>query len=620
MTYDDSILDPIVSSVESWAVPPTGLSGGNEVPYASLACDPASEAASVRLEDDAGIGEITMSCASTNTTLELSYSGTLVQVRFRCESAGSAAIDLTAVGETFIMDSQFTTRNDHQHGAVIGCALGEGVSAPEPPRSAPPQTATGTVPSKTPLPADEDLSPLLPIPGGREGLADVPVVTDEGKARQAGLFMFMASPEFNTGLMGKLSANVAILVDELNPLGKRLIIARVPDEELDAVVLGLAGQDGVLAGPDKAYVGRTASNDPYWSNQENAGLSLLNLHPAWSISTGVSSVRVAVVDTGVNVIPELANRVVAGYNAFNPLLSTADELGHGTMVASVIAARKDNNVGIAGVAPNARIVPVEACDLDPNDPTKVRCLQTVIVTALNWLVGEALEGRLEVVNLSLWDLSGGTIDQVLSDLDQLGVITVAASGNAGNAQVSYPARNQHVVAVGGVYPNGPRHIDSNYGSDLDVVAPYQNWAMNHNNAPIYFQGTSASAAVISGLAALFKSAHFVETSTRSNFMSAISENGATWNSQTGYGVPDAYEIVGEKTFLCVRYDIRRNYQIDVADAQTISFRYGSVRGDALYHERFDLQSFSGTQPPDGDIDAGDLQKVFGRIWLTCKAP
>ena len=372
-------------------------------------------------------------------------------------------------------------------------------------------------------------------------------------------------------------------------------------------------------------------NDPSWTGQLNAGINLLNLPAAWDVSQGRASVQVAVLDEGVNSVQELAGRVDPGINftGVGSPSDTSDEGGHGTMVGTIIAATINNGVGIAGVAPLVHIVPVKMCTNSLlND-----CTPAGLSQGLEWVATSVINGSaIRVVNISLgFDSPDSNSQYWLSVLDSLGVIVVASSGNNGDASdpsVRFPANDPLVVAVGGVLANGQRRDFSSYGPELDLAAPAQTYAVNNTGASEYFEGTSASAPFISGLAALFKSTQPQYYGTfgrsradtgpnrRTDFVNAarVNADGTTrgWSQDVGYGVPNAWATIYARA--CSRYDFNGDAEIDVSDDQAEAGHYGHVVGDPEYNVNYDLHP---SLTPDGDVDIQDLQRVFGWNGFTC---
>src|SRR5207248_1570267 len=105
----------------------------------------------------------------------------------------------------------------------------------------------------------------------------------------------------------------------------------------------------------------TTPNDTLWPDQW--GLRQLGLPVAWDLTRGASSVVVAVIDTGIDGNhPDLRGAVLRGLDVMNGGTDTADDEGHGTAVAGIIAARTDNHAGQAGVCWNCALLPIKALD------------------------------------------------------------------------------------------------------------------------------------------------------------------------------------------------------------------------------------------------------------------
>ena len=104
------------------------------------------------------------------------------------------------------------------------------------------------------------------------------------------------------------------------------------------------------------------SADLFWAGQ------MLHLPETWNITTGSPTVRVGIIDSGVDAShPDLANRINRSLSAsfVHGVSALVDTLGHGTHVASIIGAQGNNGIGIAGVAWNVEIVSLRV--LDDND-------------------------------------------------------------------------------------------------------------------------------------------------------------------------------------------------------------------------------------------------------------
>jgi subtilisin family serine protease len=197
-------------------------------------------------------------------------------------------------------------------------------------------------------------------------------------------------------------------------------------------------------------------------------------------------VRVAVVDSGVQADhPDLAGQVAERMNLL-PERADAPEL-HGTAVAGIIAARADNRLGIAGVAPLARLVALRACWQVALADT--RCNSLSLALALS----AAVDRSVDVLNLSL----GGPPDRLVQRLieaAQARGITVVAARNGALAGGGFPAALPGVVAVGDRPSPTPPAGLSAPGADVLTTLPTSRWGL--------VSGSSYAAAHVSGLVAL----------------------------------------------------------------------------------------------------------------------
>ena len=201
---------------------------------------------------------------------------------------------------------------------------------------------------------------------------------------------------------------------------------------------------------------------------------------AWQYSTGAGQV-VAVLDQGVDTShPDLAAAIVPGASCFadgcTAVVQTAPDqrADHGTHVAGVIAATTNNGIGVAGMSPGARIMPVQVLPPDTSvcDDDPLLCSTLRLARGIDW----AVDNGADVINMSLGTM-GGPSDPVLevtvAHAHYLQVALVAAAGNWGpdSNWISYPAAYPDVVGVGNVDSAKEIASSSSLGSWVDVVAP-----------------------------------------------------------------------------------------------------------------------------------------------------
>ncbi len=204
-------------------------------------------------------------------------------------------------------------------------------------------------------------------------------------------------------------------------------------------------------------------NDPLFDSQY--ALKNLKVADAWKITTGSPNVIVAVIDTGVDVNhPDLKGRLVKGYDFVNDDDTTEDFVGHGTFVASLIAATGDDKNGIIGLAPNVKIMPLKVLSRSGGGDS------TAIAKAIRY----ATDNGAKVINLSLGSpYPSRLIRQATDYAIGKGVVVVAAAGNDGSRgnPVEYPASFPDVISVGATGPTDKIASFSTHNSGVNVAAP-----------------------------------------------------------------------------------------------------------------------------------------------------
>jgi thermitase len=216
---------------------------------------------------------------------------------------------------------------------------------------------------------------------------------------------------------------------------------------------------------------------------ERWGVSKIEAPQAWQITRGDQSIIVAVLDTGINRDNrDLADRVVAEVNFTSS--PTSDDLhGHGTHMAGTIAA----------IAPECRLMNVKVAD----DAGK--CEPSVVATGIIWAVDQGAR----VINLSLSILGSSDLERAVDYAWSHGAVLVAAAGNKGTSEPSYPAYYDNCLAVAGTNEDNNLALLSSYGDWVDVAAPGFNIYSELPGAEYgYKTGTSAAGAHVSGVAAL----------------------------------------------------------------------------------------------------------------------
>ncbi|AZZ36620.1 serine protease [Bdellovibrio sp. qaytius] len=234
------------------------------------------------------------------------------------------------------------------------------------------------------------------------------------------------------------------------------------------------------------------------------GIMAVHAGEAWDNAKAGAKARILVLDTGIDKNhPALKNNFEQGRNFFQSFDGPnpddfADKEGHGTHCSGTIAGAYNEATGFTGVAPLAKLLMGRVCG-------DLGCSNVAVAQGINW----GVEQKVDVISMSLGGPATSTAERkAVENAEKAGVVVVAASGNGGNAAVSFPAALPNVIAVGAIDSSITKTSFSQWGPELDIVAP---GAAVVSSVP---QGTgrdSNTQITVAGVSTVVKSAAFSGT-------------------------------------------------------------------------------------------------------------
>ena len=318
------------------------------------------------------------------------------------------------------------------------------------------------------------------------------------------------------------SAVAGVEVEPLSTKSGDRLVLKLADKVSLVDARGIAARllttPGVLdAEPDVMVTPAYQPNDPLYPYQwhylgppQYPGGA--NLPPAWDLASG-AGVVVAVLDSGITSHPDLAGQTWSGYDFFADDADPADPDGtcswHGGHVAGTIAAATNNGLGVAGVAREAKLLPVRIVG---NLVGSCGGYLSDLIDGLRWSVGLSVAGAPDnlyparVLNLSL-GAAGSCSTSLQAAINEAvaagAVVTVAAGNHASDASGSLLASCNNVVVVGASDKIPDRASFSNYGTLVDLSAPGVGILSTYGaDSYSYYSGTSMAAPHVAGTAAL----------------------------------------------------------------------------------------------------------------------
>ena len=284
------------------------------------------------------------------------------------------------------------------------------------------------------------------------------------------------------------------------------------------VLIALASSGALAAAPNDQFYPLS------WHHQ------MIGSEGAWEISPGSKTVIVAVIDTGIDPNhPDLVGHLVPGWNFVDNSADTSPIGYHGTTVAGVIAATRNNGIGVAGLA-DVSIMPIITSD----SPTSITDLDAVIG------IHYAADHGAKVINISAGLLQGPRLGEAAQYAWDKGAIVVVATNNK-NVYGNHDVWDE-VITVSASGRDDTRY-SSEYGDFLDLLAPGQDiyttyWEPSGEHQYAIGQGSSYAAPMVSAAAALAWSINPDLTNAQVRdilFSTAVDLGDPGWDELTGWG-------------------------------------------------------------------------------------
>ncbi|MBK1896753.1 S8 family serine peptidase [Chryseobacterium paridis] len=344
--------------------------------------------------------------------------------------------------------------------------------------------------------------------------------------------------------------------DQFMPLWYTLkITKRTPVNTLQAANSLYETGSFASSQPDFMSDDLQCTNDPMFGSLW--GMPAINACQAWTLSQG-DGVTVAVLDVGIEKTHGDLSANIHPLSYDTESNSSPSQIfgDHGTHCAGTIGAVKDNNLQVVGVAPKSKLMAVSNSLAATTNSRKKRG------NGINW----AWQNGADIISNS-WgssvqfdEITDAIANAIQNGRNGKGTIVVFASGNEYGA-VAYPAKiNPDILAVGATTSTGTRAGFSNYGNELDVVAPGSGILSTVlNNGTGTKDGTSMATPHVAGVAALILSVNpcltgkqvrdIIEKTAQKirpdlySYTTTPGKPNGTWNNQMGYGLVNAYAAV-----------------------------------------------------------------------------
>ncbi|KYK22509.1 hypothetical protein AYK24_02220 [Thermoplasmatales archaeon SG8-52-4] len=363
-------------------------------------------------------------------------------------------------------------------------------------------------------------------------------------------------------------------------------------------------------------------NDPKWNEQW--GPKRIHCEDAWNIVQGSTVIKIAIIDTGIDYNHEdlNGNYLSGGYDFVNDDNDPMDDEGHGSHCSGIAAAVIDNNKGIAGIS---QVSIVAEKVLDSNGYGSSFDVAAGII--------HAVDTNVDIISMSLGSrYPSSTIETACNNAYNAGALLIAASGNDYSSQISYPAAYDSVIAVGAIDNQDKRCGFSNYGENLELMAPGENIiSVKIGGGYVEKDGTSMACPHVTGVAALVKSVNYDMSNKeiRQLLIETAEDLGSPGKDiYYGNGLVNARAVCGNggyfEEIICGTQTSKRSGDIYNYNSCQVSMGEHIFGGDATAWYDFDIGDVKVAEGMEVGIEfadwgwIGDGPNIYAYNWIDKK--
>jgi subtilisin family serine protease len=230
----------------------------------------------------------------------------------------------------------------------------------------------------------------------------------------------------------------------MSEVGVHCVVYQVPTGASVAEIMQKLSRDSRVSIVQNMHLFKTKAhqyNDPYFKLQAN--LQQMQISQAHGKTTG-RNITITMIDTGVDLThPELIDQITQNKNFASGISPDFSNDKHGTAVAGIMVARKDNGTGIIGIAPDAKLIVLKACWPHQTDSMEAVCNSFTLALAVN----TAIQSGAKILNMSLGGPQDAFLELLLNKAIENGMIVIAADTGLARKDENFPASLKNVISV-----------------------------------------------------------------------------------------------------------------------------------------------------------------------------